>query len=196
MSAQFDQPFAFQERARELSKFAINGIRIAMFLGGLAAVVLGLFAVFSTEATLAAIALLFGLYFLIIGALRVVTGLVAIGLGTGVRVLGLILGVMVLVAGIFMVRNPGTTLLLLSLLIGIAWIVEGVASIAESADDSSRWLGIVFGAISIIAGIIVLSVPLQAIGTLAIVAGLFLVVAGVSQLIRALRFGRGPAVKL
>lgn len=193
---QFDQSLAFQKRASELGKATINLMRVAMFVGGLAAVVLGVLAVFSTEATLTVIALFFGLYFLVIGAIRVITGLVTTGLNAGARIVDLILGVLILIAGIFMLRNPETTLVLLSVLIGIAWIIEGVASIAESADDSSRWLGIVFGVISIVAGIVVLSVPMQAIGTLAIVAGVFLIVAGVSQLIRAFRFGRGVAAAL
>ncbi|WP_111719679.1 HdeD family acid-resistance protein [Homoserinimonas sp. OAct 916] len=193
---QFNQSFAFQKRASELGKSTINLIRVAMFVGGLVAVILGAWAVFSTAATLNVIAVLFGLYFLVIGAIRVVTGLVATGLNAGARILDLLLGVLVLVAGIFMLRNPDTTLVLLSLMVGIAWIIEGVASIAESADDSSRWVGIVFGVISILAGIVVLSVPMQAISTLAIVAGIFLIVAGISQLFRAFRFGRDVVAAL
>jgi len=48
----------------------------------------------------------------------------------------------------------------------------------------------VFGAISVVAGVVVLPAPLQSIVALVLVAGALLVASGLMQLVRAFSFGR------
>ena len=100
------------------------------------------------------------------------------------------LGLLLVIAGIFALRNLESTVALLGIIIGIAWIIEGVAALVESASDGSRWPGILFGVISIIAGIVVLFLPEATVVVLIWIGGIFLVVAGLVQLVQAFTFGR------
>jgi uncharacterized membrane protein HdeD (DUF308 family) len=173
-----------------LSKSEITGIRVAIGISGLVAIVLGIIVLAWPSSTLSVLAVLFGLYFLIVGIVRVVRGLFTNGMSAGLRVLAILLGLLLIIAGIITIRNPLDSLVVLGMVIGISWIIEGVAALVETAPDSSRWFGTLFGAISIIAGIVVLLTPLQSIGVLVIIGGIFLVASGLIQLVQAFTFGR------
>ena len=68
---------------------------------------------------------------------------------------------------------------------------EGVMALAESDRGGSRWFAIVLGILSILAGIVVLFLPLESLAVLVIYGGIFLVVLGAIQIVRAFAFGRG-----
>lgn len=172
-----------------LSGTEITGARVAFGISGALAVVLGVLVLAWPEATLALVALLLGLYFLVTGIVRVVRGIAMSG-APGGRVLGILLGVLLLVAGIVAIRNPLDSLIVLGLVIGISWIVEGVAALVETAPDSSRWFGTLLGAVSVVAGIVVLFSPLESLGVLVILGGVFLILSGAVQLMEAFTFGR------
>ncbi|MFC5931005.1 HdeD family acid-resistance protein [Cryobacterium melibiosiphilum] len=172
-----------------LSTTEVTGARLAFGISGVLAVVMGVLVLAWPEATLAVAALLFGLYFLVSGALRIVRG-VAMSGSLGGRVLGILFGVLLVIAGIVTIRNPLNSLVVLGLVIGISWIVEGVAALVETAPDSSRWFGTLLAAVSVVAGIVVLVAPLESLGVLVILGGVFLIVSGAVQLLEALTFGR------
>lgn len=180
----------FQIDPSRLSKNEVNGIRVALGISAVVALVLGILVLVWPEKTAGLIAILFGLYFLIVGVVRLAKGIFSRGISGGSRVLSILLGLLLVIAGIFALRNLGTTVALLGIIIGIGWIIEGVAALVESAADSSRWPGIVFGIISIIAGIVVLFLPQESVAILVWVGGIFLVVAGLVQLVQAFTFGR------
>jgi Short repeat of unknown function (DUF308) len=174
----------------KLSKSTITSIRVAFAIGGLLAVVLGILVLVWPHQTLGLVAILFGIYFLVIGLIRVFTGIFGQGISGGGRVLNIVLGILVFIVGVVAVKNPALTISFLGLLIGIAWIIEGIGAIVETSTDRSRWFGIIFGVISIIAGIVVLFLPTQTVVLFAIVGGIFLIVAGIIQFARAFTFGR------
>lgn len=174
-----------------LSKPELTTMRTAMAVGGVVAIVLGVMILVWPGATLNIMAVLFGLYFLIGGIVRIVRGIVMAGGGAGVRVLNILLGVLLLVAGVIAIRNPIGTIAVLGMVIGISWLIEGVAALVETASDSSRWFGILFAVISTVAGIVVLLSPVNSLGVLVIVGGVFLIVSGLVQLIVSFTLGRG-----
>ena len=183
--------FSLSVDPRRMSQKEVTGIRIALAVTALAAIALGTILLVWTSAALTVIAVLFGLYFLISGALRIVRGAASTGAGTGGRVLNIVLGLILLVVGIIAMRNPEGSLAVLGLVVGIAWIVEGIAALVEYTVDSSRWFGILFGVISVIAGVIVLFAPVETIGVLVTIGGIMLIISGLVQLVRAFTFGRG-----
>lgn len=189
--------FSLSVDPRRMSQKEVTGIRVALAFTALAAIVLGTILLVWTKAALTVIAVLFGLYFLISGVLRIVRGAVSTGAGTGGRVLNIVLGLILLVVGIIAMRNPEGSLAVLGLVVGIAWIVEGIAALVEYTVDASRWFGILFGVISVIAGVIVLFAPVQTIGVLVTIGGIMLIISGLVQLVRAFTFGRGsqPAAR-
>lgn len=177
----------------QLTKGEITGMRIAIAVSAVFAIVLGILVLVWPSSTLSLVAVLFGLYFLVSGVIRVARGLFTKGVSGGVRVLGIVFGVLLIIAGIVVIRNPLNSLVVLGMVIGISWIIEGVASLVETAPDTSRWFGTLVGAIGIIAGIVVLLSPLESLTILVVVSGVFLVVSGVVQLVQAFTFGRGVA---
>ncbi|MEL4318298.1 DUF308 domain-containing protein [Leifsonia sp. YIM 134122] len=183
----------FQIDPKSLSKSEVNGIRVALGISAVVALVLGILVLVWPDKTAGLLAILFGLYFLIIGIVRLAKGIFSRGISGGSRVLSILLGLLLVIAGIFALRNLESTVALLGIIIGIAWIIEGVAALVESASDGSRWPGIVFGVISIIAGVVVLFLPTATVGVLLIIGGIFLVIAGLVQLVQAFTFGRDTA---
>ena len=172
-----------------LSTTEITGARAAFFVSGMMAIVRGVLALAWPEPTLALIALLFGLYFLVSGVVRIVRGITMSG-AIGCRVLSILLGTPLMIAGIVAIRNPLDSLVVLGLVIGISWIVEGVAALVETAPDSSRWFGTLLGVVSVIADIVVLSAPLEYLGVLVLLGGVFSIVSGAVQLMEGFTFGR------
>lgn len=174
-----------------LSPSQVTGIRVAFVISALVAIALGTLLLVWTEATLAVVALLFGLYFVISGVLRIVRGLVSTGAALGGRVFNIVFGLIMLIVGIVAIRNPEGTLAVLGLVVGISWIVEGIAALTEYTADTSRWFGILFGIIGIVAGVVVLFVPVQSLGVLVTIGGIALIISGLVQLVLGFTFGRG-----
>jgi uncharacterized membrane protein HdeD (DUF308 family) len=183
----------FEIDPSRLSKNEVNGIRVALGISAVVALLVGILVLVWPDKTAGLLAILFGLYFLIIGVVRLAKGIFSRGISGGSRVLSILLGLLLVIAGIFALRNLGTTVALLGIIIGIGWIIEGVAALVESTVDTSRWPGIVFGVISILAGIVVLLLPQESVTVLIWVGGIFLVVAGLVQLVQAFTFGRAAA---
>ncbi|MDN3480531.1 DUF308 domain-containing protein [Arthrobacter sp. APC 3897] len=173
-----------------LTRKVVRSIRSGMIITGVLSVVLGALVLFWPEATLDVVAVLFGLYFLVSGAVRVVTGLVT-PLGGGLRVLNILIGLLLFIVGVAAIRNPLASLTVLALFIGIAWIVEGIMSLTEVESGGSRWYAITYGIISIIAGVVVLFLPVSSLAALVVFGGIALIVLGIVEVVRALSFGRG-----
>lgn len=178
---------------RNLTAREISGIRVAFAVSALVAIGIGAVLLVWTEATLTVIAVLFGLYFIVSGVVRIIRGVASTGVGAGGRVLNIVFGVLVVILGILALRNPEGSLAILGLLVGIVWIVDGVAALVEYTTDSSRWPGILLGVVGVLAGVIVLFAPVETIGVLVTIGGIMLVISGLVQLVRAFTFGRGLA---
>ncbi|TFC16800.1 hypothetical protein E3O19_06600 [Cryobacterium algoritolerans] len=174
----------------KLSKSELTSVRVAMGLAGLAAVVLGAVVLARPGATLAINAVLFGLYFLFGGVARLARGVIMTGATGGIRVLNIVLGVLLLGVGIVAIRNPLNSFAVLGMIIGISWLVEAVAALVETAPDASKWFSMLFGAISLVAGIAILLSPVNSLAVLVLVGGVFLVISGASQTVMAFTFGR------
>ena len=183
--------FALAIDPGRLSGREVSSIRVAFAVSGVVAIAIGVILLVWTEATLAVIAVLFGLYFVISGVVRIVRGITSTGAGAGSRVLNVIFGLAVLVLGIFALLNPEGSLAVLGLLVGIVWIVDGAAALVEYSTDSSRWVGVLLGVVGIVAGAIVLFAPVETLGVLVTIGGFMLIVSGLIQLVRAFTFGRG-----
>ena len=183
--------FALSVDPRRMSSREITGVRVAFAVSALIAIGLGTVLLVWTSATLSVIAVLFGLYFLVSGALRIVRGIGSTGSAAGGRVLNIVFGLIMVIVGIIAMRNPDGSLAVLGLVIGISWIVEGIAALVEYSVDSSRWFGILFGLVAIIAGVIVLFAPVETLGVLVTIGGIMLIISGLVQLVRAFTFGRG-----
>jgi uncharacterized membrane protein HdeD (DUF308 family) len=184
----------FALNAKNLSATTINGIRVAFGVGGVVALILGIVLLVWPTKTLGAVAIIVGIYFLIAGVVRIARGIFSSGISGGLRTLDILLGVLLLVAGVIALKNAAAAaaalVILVVAIIGVGWIIEGVLSIVESRGAPSAGWAVASGIISILAGIVVLVVPGWSALWLILVAGIVLIILGIIGIIRAFTFGR------
>jgi uncharacterized membrane protein HdeD (DUF308 family) len=96
-----------------------------------------------------------------------------------------IAGLLEVVIGVVMIRHLSLTKSVIGLLIGLVWIVQGVvallAGIMGGTKGSRAW-AIAFGLISLVAGIVVVSVPENSVNALAVLLGIWFIVMGLFEL--------------
>jgi uncharacterized membrane protein HdeD (DUF308 family) len=96
-------------------------------------------------------------------------------------------GFVFIVVGVVLIRHLHLTVALIGLLVGITWIVQGIAALigaVSGAREGAVWWG-VFGAISLIAGIVVTASPVNSVTVLAALLGIWFIVMGVMEIIGA-----------
>ena len=144
-----------------------------------------------------AAAVAFGVYLLITGVAQVVFAF-SLHVSAGSRILLFISGAASLILAVLAFRHfgQGYAVLLLAIWIGIGFIFRGVATTVSAISDPTlpgRGWSIFIGAISLLAGIVVLASPFESIVTLAIVVGVWFVVIGVFEIVSS--FGIRKASK-
>lgn len=161
------------------------------------AIALGLIAFLVPRATLLTVAITFGIFLIASGSFRLVTAFTSTALPGWVRWLTGLLGGLTLVAGILCLSNPWESLTVLGIVIGAGWVFGGAASIAERSGrtDKLRWLPVTAGIASIIAGILVMIMPVLALASFIIVAAILMILVGISTLFLLSSGGRADAAE-
>jgi len=176
-TGQFPKPFPAQLQ---------NAVRSAVIAYAILGLIVGIVALFWPTATLLVVAVLFGIALIIGGVFRLVTAFSAQDLPTGWRILLGIAGAIVLIAGVICLFHPGQSLTLLAILIGIGWIFQGVQDLltysAGSEHTNRGWI-IASAILSILAGVIVCTLPGLAVGTFVWVGGILLIVVSIATLL-------------
>jgi uncharacterized membrane protein HdeD (DUF308 family) len=172
------------------------GRRLSVLLGirGLLAVVFGVLVLAWPDITVLALAFVFAAYVLADGIGLIISGSGARG---GRRWSYVLAGVLGVIAGLAAAFWPGVTVLVLVLWAGAWAVVTGVLEIAAARrTGAGRWLMVLAGALSIVAGLVILIWP--GIGALALVTllGVYGLAAGVSLLWAAWQVRRAPVVAL
>jgi uncharacterized membrane protein HdeD (DUF308 family) len=156
---------------------------------GILMVAAGLCAVVWPGPTVLVLAVLFGIQLIVSGIFSFINAFAADESG-GMRVWNVILGLLGIVVGLYAVRHIIVSVVALALLIGIYWVAYGIAqiytAIANRALPHRGWMGFI-GALSVIAGIIVIAWPGPSLVTLAIVLGVWLIIYGVMEIALAFR---------
>ncbi|PXY38560.1 DUF308 domain-containing protein [Prauserella flavalba] len=102
-----------------------------------------------------------------------------------------LLGLATVVLAILLLANLATAIGVLTVLVAIALLVEGVDDIVMAGRHRVRWPSYVIGALWIIVGIVALVWPGITLLALAVVVGVGFVVAGIGQIGAALTWRRG-----
>jgi uncharacterized membrane protein HdeD (DUF308 family) len=104
-----------------------------------------------------------------------------------------IAGLMFIVVGVVLIRHLHLTVAIVGLIVGITWIVQGLAAliggISSDAREGRAWW-IAFGVISVIAGIVVAANPSSSLTVLAILLGIWFIVMGIFEIIGGLMLRR------
>jgi uncharacterized membrane protein HdeD (DUF308 family) len=165
-----------------------------VLLTGVASLILGILVLVWPGASLLAAGVLFGVYLLISGIFQLIS---AFGTHktTALRVLAFISGALSILLGLFCLRGPMRSILLLALWIGIGWLIRGITQTLAAASDRNmpaRGWQIFLGIVTFIGGIVLIDSPFESVAVLTLVGGIWLVAVGVVEIITAIRI-RGRA---
>ena len=110
-------------------------------------------------------------------------------------------GVLSIVAGILAIAYPDLTLLALALIAGINLLLLGVLGLVESitsdeVDGTTRVLSGVLGLLGVIAGLVVMRRPGESLLAIVLILGVWFVVSGLVDLIRAITTSGERAFRL
>jgi uncharacterized membrane protein HdeD (DUF308 family) len=173
---------------------AVSTVRTALGIGGVLLTLFGVAVLWRPGAT-------FAVLFALVAAYAVLQGLVLLGIGIfsqvqsgWARVGDALLGLLFIVAGVLAFTNieAGTEAfaIVIGIMVGIAWIFEGVLSLTLIGSTGVKAWTILFAILSIIAGVLMLSLP--GLGGLAlwVWGGALALVLGIVQIVRAFQVGR------
>jgi uncharacterized membrane protein HdeD (DUF308 family) len=156
---------------------------------GVLAIILGVLMLVWPGKTVLVATVLFGLSLLVFGGAQLFIAMAA-ELSGGGRALLFISGAVSVILSVLTFRYFGQpfAILLFAIYIGISFIIRGIATTVAAisgTETSGRGWDIVFGIVSMLAGVVMLLLPLTSIVTLAVVTGAVLVVLGVFEVVSA-----------
>jgi uncharacterized membrane protein HdeD (DUF308 family) len=168
----------------------VPGLRLSRGLGialGAITLILGVIIAFRPSQSLTVIAVLLGVVMMVSGVFQLAR---AIGGREHERVWRGLAGVVFFLVGLALVRHLNVTVALIGLFIGIAWIIQGISALVESFGPGRErvqtgWT-VFFGIISLIAGIVLVSAPIESVTALTIFLGLWFIVMGITEIIGSL----------
>jgi uncharacterized membrane protein HdeD (DUF308 family) len=152
---------------------------------GATTLILGLIVAFYPDATLNVIAVLIGLLLIVSGIFHLIR---VFGNSEPHRVWLGISGLLLIVIGVVLIRHLHLTVGIIGLIVGISWIVQGISALAASfsgAFQEGRGWWIFFGIISLIGGIVITAVPVASVTALAVLIGIWFIVAGLFEIVAA-----------
>jgi uncharacterized membrane protein HdeD (DUF308 family) len=158
----------------------------ASFVFGLVTLILGIIVAFRPTQSLNVIAVLLGIAMIVSGAYQVAR---AFDGRENERMWRGVSGVLFILAGLVLLRHLHLTVALIGLFIGFSWVIQGVAALMEAVASRGRrtstgW-SVLFGVISLIAGIVVISAPITSVNALTIFMGIWLIIMGLMEMLGA-----------
>lgn len=176
-------------------RFSGQSMRIALGIGGILAVVVGVLILVWPDKTAIAIAGIIGVYAAIMGLVYVGLGIFTSGRSTWGRIWYIVLGALFVIAGVVALVNLQSVtdwlIRLIGVLVGILWIIEGIVALTTLRNKSAKMWTTIFAVLSLVAGIVLLFSPFYILAIWWLL-GVLLAVQGAIQIIRASRM-RGEA---
>lgn len=168
----------------------VKGARLALLIGGLAAVGFGI-AVLAWP-TKAAVALtgVIAVYAIISGIVYAALGIFSKALGAGGRIGHVLLGLLYVIAGVYafssLQQSAAFLALFLTIMVGVMWVIEGFTALFTLGQSGSKIATVIFAILSVIAGFTLLSSPLWGAVFLWWFLAIALIVLGALNVIRAI----------
>jgi uncharacterized membrane protein HdeD (DUF308 family) len=182
--------FIFYGNSAEATKQTVRTVRTGLIIGAVITAIVGILMLAFPQNTAILAAIIFGIFVLIRGIVRVVVGIGGPGLTGLGRTLSIVIGVILLAAGVAILLNISVGEVVLAIIIGISWIIDGIATLIESSRAAARAFSIVTGIISILAGIAMFFLGGQGVAIIMIVIGAVALALAVVQVVGAIAVGR------
>lgn len=159
----------------------------SILVGGIVTLAIGAFLTFAPDTAVDLLGWLVALQFIVLGGAFMI-GRVITGESTGSVIFGIILGALGIWIGLIAFRNPTEVIAILTFVIGAGWFISGVVEMFEATfdrDTPARGWVIVLGAISAIAGLVLLFYPVESAVTLVVFTGIVMLIIGVARIVQA-----------
>jgi uncharacterized membrane protein HdeD (DUF308 family) len=154
----------------------------ATLIVGIITFVLGLIVTLRPSGSLNVIAVLLGLLMIVSGLFHLFR---VFGTGESHRVWHGIAGLLLVVIGVVLIRHLHLTVALVGLIIGLSWIVEGVAALISAFSGDSRegrgWW-IFFGILTLVGGIVITAWPVESVTAIAVLIGIWFIILGLVEI--------------
>lgn len=171
-----------------------EGVRSAFMIVGLVAVVVGVAILVWPAKTAMIVAAILSIQAIIAGLFYIAVGLSMHSRSGWSRIGNIILGALYIIAGIILFTNLSASVAILQVIVGVligaVWLVEGIMTITTMGSSPSKGASVLYGVISILAGLALLFAPALYVWLLWWLLGATLVIMGLVQLYRAFTFGR------
>lgn len=175
-----------------------DGVRVLFGVGGLIALALGIFMLFapqqSGQTAVLLTAVLLGVYALVTGLVYAGSAIFSKTLGGWARAGHILLGLLYIVGGVIIMSNLTAagvlTAVFFVIVLGVLWLFEGIFAFVTAAKSDNKVWSIIYGIISVIAGITLIVSPLMGAITLWWLLGIAMAVLGVVQIVRAFSLGK------
>lgn len=161
-------------------------------LGAIVTILLGLFLIFAPGGLLSLVLMVLGWVLLLFGIVTIISFVLnrSVTMGYG----QLISGVIQLIVGLWVVRNPGGLVSLAATVVGIMMLVHALSDLqytmsAYRAGAERWWTGAISGGLTLVLALLVLFRPIGSAMAVVSFAGLCLVIDGISDLLMIHRLG-------
>jgi uncharacterized membrane protein HdeD (DUF308 family) len=163
---------------------AASGWQATLFIGAVT-LILGIIVTAHPSGSLNVIAVLLGVLAIISGIFHLIRAFDRVERN---RTWQAISGLLLIVVGVVLIRHLDLTVAAIGLLIGITWIVQGVAALigAFAGVGLIRGWWAVYGLVSLIAGVVVTASPVTSVTVLAVLLGIWFIIIGLFQMVLAL----------
>jgi uncharacterized membrane protein HdeD (DUF308 family) len=95
----------------------------------------------------------------------------------------ILVGTLAVIAGVIVIRNPGESLALLAIAFGLFLIVAGAIAVGQGlVHGQGRWGKLAKGGVLVAAGTVIVAWPDLSLTTLAVLAGISLILQGVAEI--------------
>jgi hypothetical protein len=151
-------------------------------VSGVVSAAIGVLVLAYPDPSLKLLGVFIGIDLLLAGILLIVRGVTEKDDETGTVAL-ILLGTLALIAGLVVVRNPGKSLVLLAMAFAVYCVVAGALSLGRGiARSERRWATIGRGVLLVAIGTVIISWPDISLRTLAVLAGIGLVLQGAIEI--------------
>ena len=157
---------------------------------GLVTTALGVILAVWPKQTLVVFAVIVAIQIIVSGLFRLIAAIAGRSMEGGLRAVVGFSGALAIIVGLLFLRDPVQTLLIVTLLLGAWWVIGGIVDIIGAvlrpAQGRRTW-DIVAGAITVLAGAVLLINPELSLGALLVVSCIWLIAVGLIAIVMSFR---------
>jgi len=153
-------------------------------VSGIVSVIIGGLLIFWPGATITVATAIVGFFMIVTGVIRFFVAV--LDSHAEDRWLMALAGIIGIVLGVIVMKNPEGTIKIIALIVAIFWLISGLVDFFRGITNPSlpdRTLRIAFGLISVLFGVVILVWPAITIGVFVIIAGIYSVFFGVLEIV-------------